>query len=173
MRTSIITGLQVSIRAGAAAAISVAAAEALGLDYPIYALIASIIIIDLSPARTRQLGLQRLAGTIIGAALGAATSVAGSYLTHVGPLAIAVGVLAAILVTDLLGLKDAAKLAGYVAGIVLLEHHDRPWLYAFYRLVETVLGIVAAFTVSVIPKLLKVEDLNQESLRNDRAQDQE
>jgi uncharacterized membrane protein YgaE (UPF0421/DUF939 family) len=131
----------------------------LGLEFPLYALIAAIIVTDLSALRTRQLGVQRLIGTIIGAALGAAVSTGANHLAHVGPLIIAAGVCAAMLLSHMLGLKEAAKLAGYVCGIVLLDHNAHPWSYALYRLVETVIGIGAAVTVSVVPKLLKVDEL--------------
>ena len=158
-----ISAFQVSIRAGTAAALSVVVAYVLGLEFPLYALIAAIIVTDLSAQRTRQLGLQRLIGTIIGAALGAVVSTGANHLAHVGPLVIAVGVFAAMLVSNLLGLKDAAKLAGYVCGIVLLDHNDHPWSYALYRFVETVIGIGAAVAVSVIPKLLKVDQFTGDS----------
>lgn len=156
------TALQVSSRAGAAAALAVFAAQTVHLQFPLYALIAAILVTDLSPARTRQLGLQRLIGTVIGASLGAAISIAMSHLEHVGLLTIAVGVSAAMLVSHLAGVKEAAKLAGYVCGIVLLDHHDHPWTYAAFRFVETVLGIAAAVTISFIPKFLKIEELSQQ-----------
>jgi uncharacterized membrane protein YgaE (UPF0421/DUF939 family) len=159
LKASGISALQVSIRAGTAAALSVVVAYVLGLEFPLYALIAAIIVTDLSALRTRQLGLQRLIGTVIGAALGATVSTGANHLAHVGPLIIAVGVFAAILISYMLGLKEAAKLAGYVCGIVLLDHNAHPWSYAWYRFVETVIGIAAAVTVSVIPKLLKVDEL--------------
>ena len=159
MKASGISALQVSIRAGTGAALSVVVAYLLGLEFPLYALIAAIIVTDLSALRTRQLGLQRLIGTIIGAALGATVSTGANHLAHVGPLIIGVGVFAAMLLSHMLGLKEAAKLAGYVCGIVLLDHNTQPWSYALYRLVETVIGIGAAVAVSVIPKLLKVDEL--------------
>jgi uncharacterized membrane protein YgaE (UPF0421/DUF939 family) len=157
-----ISAFQVSLRAGTAAALSVVVAHLLGLEFPLYALIAAIIVTDLSAQRTRQLGLQRLIGTIIGAALGAAVSTGANHLAHVGPLIIAVGVFAAMLLSNLLGLKDAAKLAGYVCGIVLLDHNAHPWSYALYRLVETVIGIGAAVGISLIPKLLKIDELTRD-----------
>lgn len=153
-----------SIRAGAAAAISVIVAHALKLEFPLYALVAAIIVTDLSASRTRHLGLQRLIGTIIGAVLGASLG-ALSPLAHAGPLLVAVGVFAAMLATHVLGVRDAAKLAGFVSGIVLLDHNDRPWRYALYRLVETLIGFAAAFAISLIPKLLKVPELKEEPLR--------
>ena len=63
------------------------------------------------------------------------------------------GVFAGMFLTRLLGLQGAARLAGYVCGIVLLDHDHQPWQYAVYRMTETVLGIGAALLVSVIPKL--------------------
>ena len=153
-----------SIRAGTAAAISVVVAHALKLEFPLYALIAAIIVTDLSASRTRQLGLQRLIGTIIGAVLGASLG-AVSELAHAGALLVALGVFAAILASHVLGVKEAARLAGYVSGIVLLDHNDRPWRYALYRFVETLIGIAAAFSISLIPKLLKVPDLNEDPLK--------
>lgn len=159
MKASGINALQVSIRAGTAAALSVVVAYLLALEFPLYALIAAIIVTDLSAQRTRQLGLQRLLGTIIGATFGAALSTGANHLAHVGPLIVAIGVFAAMLLSNLLGLKDAAKLAGYVCGIVLLDHNAHPWSYAWYRLVETVIGIGAAVGISLIPKLLKIDEL--------------
>ena len=162
--TSGTTALQVSTRAGTAAALSVFVAARLHLEFPLYALIAAIIVTDLSPARTRQLGFQRFIGTIIGALLGAALSMLMSGLPHVAVLMIAVGVWTAIFLSHLLGVKEAAKLAGYVCGIVLLDHNDRPWTYAALRFVETVIGIGAAVAISFVPKLLKAEELSQDSL---------
>jgi len=57
--------------------------------------------------------------------------------------------------SHILYLQAAAKVAGYVCGIVLLDHGDSPWSYALFRMIETALGIVAAMGVSVVPKLLK------------------
>jgi hypothetical protein len=70
---------------------------------------------------------------------------------------ISIGVFAAIFISHLLRMKDAAKVAGYVCGVVLLTHGDRPWSYAVYRVLETALGIAAGVSVSMFPTLLKAE----------------
>ena len=158
LRPSAVTALQVSTRAAAAAALAVVVARWVDLEFPLYALIAAIIVTDLSPARTRQLSLQRLIGTVIGAAVGAVISNTTAPATHSGPLTIAMGVLLAMLLSHVFRTTAAAKLAGYVCGIVLLNFGDHPWSYASYRFVETLIGITMAVIVSFIPALLTAED---------------
>jgi uncharacterized membrane protein YgaE (UPF0421/DUF939 family) len=137
--------------------LAVVVARLIELEFPLYALIAAIIVTDLSPARTRQLSLQRLVGTVIGATTGAVVSIM-SPATHGGPLTIAIGVLVAMLLSHVFRMTAAAKLAGYVCGIVLLNYNDHPWSYASYRFVETLIGITTAVIVSFVPALITADD---------------
>lgn len=148
---TLIPALQLSFRAAAAAALSLALAGLLQLDFPIYAMIAAVIVTDLSPAATRKLGLRRLAGTILGTVLGAALSA----LLPAGALTIGIGIFLAMFLSHVLRLSEAAKVSGYVCAIVLLEHAGDPLVYALYRFVETVLGIGVAFLISWVPKLIR------------------
>jgi len=63
-----------------------------------------------------------------------------------------------MLLSHLLHLRDAAKVAGYVCGVVLFSHGDHPWFYAFHRTIETALGIGMAILVSLVPKLLRATE---------------
>ena len=149
--STLIPALQLSFRAAFAAAVSYAVARALQLEFPLYAMIAAVIVTDLAPAETRKLGLRRLGGTVIGSVLGALLST----LLPGGALTIALGVFLSMFLTNLLRAPQAARVAGYLCAIVLLEHAAEPWTYAFWRFVETVLGIAVALLVSMVPKLLR------------------
>ena len=67
-------GLQLAVRAAAGASIAFAIAEVLRLEHPIIAFTAAVIVTDLKPAQTRELGLRRVGATIVGAVTGAVLS---------------------------------------------------------------------------------------------------
>jgi uncharacterized membrane protein YgaE (UPF0421/DUF939 family) len=130
---------------------ALALAQLLGLRYPVYALIAAVVVIDLDPTRTRELTLQRIAGTALGAAVGVALSVSLPGYSWV----IGIGIFASMCLCYPLRLHGAEKVTGYVCGIVMFDHAGAPLLYAGHRLVETLLGVGVAILVSFVPKLLR------------------
>ena len=150
-------GLQLSIRAAVSAGLAVAIAQFLELQYPLYALVGAVIVTDLSPLQTRQLGLQRLAGTVLGAGVGAAIS----HVLPPGPVTIGFSILLAMFLSYILRLRGAAKITGYVCGIVMLEHQGHQWSYALLRLIETIIGIGVALLVSFVPKLISIDKSRQ------------
>jgi uncharacterized membrane protein YgaE (UPF0421/DUF939 family) len=151
-------GVQLSVRAAVAAGLALVLARFLELEYPLYAFIAAVIVTDLSPSQTRRLGLRRVAATVVGAVCGAALS----PVLPPEPWAIGLGVLAAMLVSNVLQVDEGAKVAGYICGIVMLAYGSEPWSYALYRLIETILGIVAALLISVVPKLIRVDETERQ-----------
>jgi uncharacterized membrane protein YgaE (UPF0421/DUF939 family) len=153
-RPTVIAALQLSIRAATAAGLAVAFAHLLRLQYPLYALIAAVLVTDLSPSKTRTLGIPRLVGTLLGATLGGAL---GSLL-QAGTWVLGLGIFAGMFLSQLLRLHDSAKVTAYVCGVVLLNHGHEPWSYALCRIMETVLGIGMAVLVSFVPKLLRTDN---------------
>jgi len=143
-------GAKLAIRASLSAGLALAAAGQAGLPHPIYAMLAAVIVTDLSPPQARLLGLRRIVATVVGAGTGA-------LLTPVlpaGPFTVALAILVAMLLCIALRARDAVKVAGYTCGIVVLAHGEDHWRYASWRLVETVLGIGVAWLVSLVPALV-------------------
>ena len=150
---TLIPALQLSFRGAAGAAFAYAIARMLELQFPIYAMIAAVIVTDLSTLETRKLAWRRLAGTVIGSTLGAVLAL----LLPGGALTIGLGVFLCMFASHLVRLPEAARISGYLCAIVLLEYGADPWVYAFWRLVETVIGIAVAYLISLVPRLLRTE----------------
>src|SRR5882757_4882798 len=144
---------QLAVRASVAATVSLAMARVLQLDYPIYAFLAAIIATDLTPLQSRQLGLRRLIATVVGAVCGAL----GSPILPQEAWAIGFGILVAMFISQLLQVRTGAKMAGYICAIVMLHYGSEPWTYALLRLIETALGVIVAWAISYVPKLLHTE----------------
>lgn len=146
-----IKAVQLAVRAAAGATLALLIAGWLSLEFPIYAFLAAVIVTDLSPSETRRLGWQRIVATFIGAACGATFSV----LLPSGILAVGFGVLITMLICSLIRMQQAAKVGGYICGIIQLTYGTEPWTYACYRFVETMLGIAVAWCISLVPLLVK------------------
>lgn len=143
--------VQMAVRAALAATIAYWAAMFLESEYAIYALIAAVVVTNLSPQETRNLAIPRLIGTVVGAVGGAVAT----YVLPVGPLALGAAILVAMLTMYMLRMQAAAKISGYTAAIVMFTHSGDPWMYASLRAVDNVLGIGAAVLVSYLPKLIR------------------
>lgn len=143
-RENLITLGKHAIKLGLAATLAAVAAERLHLKYPIYALIAPIIIMGTTRGSTWSAGISRIKGTIIGTIAGAIfETIFGS-----NPLSLLAASTLVIFLCRYWGLGEAYRLAGYVTAIVLLEHSDQPWLYAWGRFLETTIGIGIALLVN-------------------------
>ena len=144
-----------ALRVAVAASLSLAIAQLLGLETPIFAFIAAVIVTDLDPAQSRQLGLLRIVATVVGALAGAVLA----HFIHPNPWTIGAGVAATMLICQLLKAPDGAKVAGFTCGIILLiPGEGGPWVHAFFRFVETLLGVCVAWSISYVPKLIRTDE---------------
>jgi uncharacterized membrane protein YgaE (UPF0421/DUF939 family) len=89
--------------------------------------------------------------------VGGVTGAALSMVLPSTPWAIGGGVLAAMLLCDLLGAREGAKIAGYICGLIVLEHSAEPWNDALLRMIETALGVTVAWVIAYVPKLIPPE----------------
>lgn len=149
-----LSGLQLALRAGVAAAIALAIGHLLGLQFPLFVMIAAVIVTDLKPSESRHLGFHRITGTVIGAGCGAIFS----SLVPSNPWTIGGGIAVAMLISHVLQGPDGARIAGFVCGVVMLYQGDDVWSYAIHRFVETAVGIAVAWSVSHIPKLIRIDE---------------
>jgi uncharacterized membrane protein YgaE (UPF0421/DUF939 family) len=148
-----VSAVQLSIRAAIAAGLAAWIATRLALEHPLYAFIAAVIATDLSAAQSRKLGLRRIFATAIGGICGAALS----QLLGPGSGAVGLAVFVAMVIGSLLGAGEGTRVAGFICGIVVLEHSAEPWLYGTQRFVETVLGVVIAWVISFLPRLVDTD----------------
>ena len=133
-----------ALKAATAATLAYVMAESLRWEYPFYAVIAAIIVMGSTSGSTWSLSIQRIIGTVLGAIVGALFSMTiGST-----PWALELSIFSAIFLSSVWKLSEAAKLVSYVSAIVILNHSQNPWIYAWGRLLETLLGISAALCVS-------------------------
>jgi uncharacterized membrane protein YgaE (UPF0421/DUF939 family) len=135
---------KMALKIAIASAISLIIAQGLQWEYPFYAVIAAIIVMSSTHGSTLKLGIQRLIGTTIGAIAGAIFAITlGS-----NSLSLALCVFVTIFFASYWKFNEAAKLAGYIAAIVILSHSQSPWIYAWHRYLETFLGISVALLVN-------------------------
>jgi uncharacterized membrane protein YgaE (UPF0421/DUF939 family) len=145
-----LSAIQLALRAGVAGGLATWIALSLALQHPLYAFVAAVIATDLSAAQSRKLGLRRIFATAIGGICGAALS----QLLGPGVAAVGLAVFVAMVVGSLLGAGEGTRVAGFICGIVVLEHSSEPWLYGAQRFVETALGVLVAWGVSFLPRLI-------------------
>ena len=146
-----LSAVQLAFRAGIAGGAALWIAMRLALEHPVYAFIAAVIATDLSAEQSRKLGLRRIFATAIGGLCGAALSL----LLGPGSGAVGLAVFVAMVAGSLLGAGEGARVAGFICGLVVLEHSVEPWVYGAQRFVETALGVLVAWAVSYVPSLIR------------------
>lgn len=156
-RRAVLAAIQLALRAGIAAGVALAIAQLAKLDLPIYAAVAALIVTDLKPRQSTILGVHRIVATILGAGCGGALSM----LLPAQPWAVGAGIAIAMLISDLVQGKDGVRVAGFTCAIIIATVGDAPWHFAFDRLVETLIGVVVAWAVSHIPKLIRLSPPKQ------------
>lgn len=138
--------LIIGLRCALAALAAVEVSRHFGLQYPIYALVAAILVTEYHGEETRQQSVTRFLGNAMGITAG---GVLGTFLGgHSWVMGLAAFVM--ILFCYSCGLTAAAKLSAFVAALTVMDHSTRPWLYGRDRITETLIGIGFAVLASLI-----------------------
>jgi uncharacterized membrane protein YgaE (UPF0421/DUF939 family) len=155
-------GVQLALRGSAAAALSLALGRWLNLDEPIFALIAAVIVTDRNVAESRKLAARRILSTTIGGLCG----VGLSSVFHQSSLEVAVSIFVAMMVSTAVTQLSDPKFAAYLCALILINHSERSLQYAYFLFFETALGIIVGWAVSMVPKLVHLDDAPDDQTRS-------
>ncbi|HEX5043948.1 MAG TPA: aromatic acid exporter family protein [Candidatus Polarisedimenticolaceae bacterium] len=150
--------LYVALRTGVASLLSVATLNAIGHDRAFSAIVAVALVTDGVPERTRQRGVQRLLGAVVGTMVGTSYQ----YLGASNIWLMALAIVTAILLCSLARWPHGMRIAGYLAGILVLHHPAAVWSYALDQFIEIVTGVGFAVLLSLVP-YVPIGSLSKES----------
>jgi uncharacterized membrane protein YgaE (UPF0421/DUF939 family) len=138
--------LIIGVRCALAALAAVKVSRLLGLQFPIYALIAAIMVTEYHGHETRQQSVTRFMGNVLGITAG------GILGTFCGGHAWVIGMATFIMVVFCYSFDFAiaAKYSAFVAALTVMDHSTRPWLYGWDRIAETLIGIGFAVLMSLV-----------------------
>lgn len=135
-----------AIKTGVAGLLSMVLAEFFGLPEGYWAVISAVIVMQSNIGAAVSAAWSRLAGTAIGAFVGALFVA----LWGVNAAAFGVAVTLTVLICAFLGLLDSYRLASATVAIVMLfGRPDVSWTVALHRFTEVSLGVVVALLVTV------------------------
>ncbi|HET6418728.1 MAG TPA: FUSC family protein [Geobacteraceae bacterium] len=135
-----------AVKTGIAGVVSLCLAELFSLREGYWAVISAVIVMQSSIGAAISAAWSRMAGTAIGAFMGAIFAA----LWGVNALSFGFAVTITVLVCAFLGLLDSYRLASATVAIVMLfAHADVTWIVALHRFLEVSLGVVVALLVTV------------------------
>ncbi len=134
------------------------------LDYGYWAVITTVIVMQVYVADSIQMCLYRFSGTIIGALLGIASILIfpDTLPCHFPAVMIPVGIL-----SFMTHYNTRYRMAAITAVIIIMTGFSMPHQvsFGFFRIVEIAIGLFCAFVVSVLVFPVRLVDLLNENLR--------
>lgn len=110
--------------------------------------VAAIVVLQSNLGGTYKAALMRFLGVLIGSALG------GLFTTFLGsnPFSLALSIFCTVILCSLLNLKDSIRMACLSVSVVMilwgLDRTLSPWIFAFYRAVDSTFGVIIALVVA-------------------------
>lgn len=125
--------------------------ELIGRQNPLFACSAAIICMKETVHYSYQMGVDRLAGTLLGGIVGLVFLLIKSHLTllHTEALVAGLGILTVIYLCNLLNKSGSSVISSIVVlAIVIGVGEKSPFLYALDRMFDTFIGIIIALLVN-------------------------
>jgi len=129
-----------------AAAFSLILAQQSRLEYPIYAVLAAVMVMGVTYKNTYIFGRNRMISTFIGV-------IGGAFFVRVlGGTNFWTFFLCVFFCSVIANWKfpDTTKSAGFMSAVLILSHSLAPWSYAWNRFWETLLGTAVALLVNYL-----------------------
>lgn len=136
-------------------------------DFPVYACITAIIMMQDTPEKSIYLGKARLIGTGIGGVMGTLFLWIGSFFSYtiLHIIIITISVIVGLTVCYIIKQKEACSICAVVIVVIIIGHTKNDmYLYAAIRIIETALGVIIAVLINryIWPNLKEKEDINNE-----------
>lgn len=140
--------LRLCVRVSLAAILTYVISQALHLPLPLWAVLTSVIVTQMSVGKSVKATIDYMIGTLGGAIYSGAI---GAFFPHAGPIATVVMLVIAIAPLALLSASSSRfSAAPFTAVMVILfPAHVSPLYSAFYRVIEVALGCGVSLVVSV------------------------
>jgi uncharacterized membrane protein YccC len=137
-----------SIRTAIAATVSLLIGRLFRLPEAYWAAITTLIVMQSTIAAAWSISKQRMAGTAMGAAMGALLATyAGQNIAVFGAGVFVLGVICALAHIE----RNAYRYAGITLAIIMLiAHTEPPWITAVHRFFEISLGIAAGLVLTAV-----------------------
>ncbi len=137
-----------NIKTALAVLICLLISEAFRLEYPFYAVIATIIGMENSITNSYTVGKNRVLGTIVGAICGLIFALIDPYSAVFS----AIGIVVVIYICNLLKWNKSISIASivFLAIMLNLRPGESPWFYSLNRVTDTLIGIGVAVAVNYL-----------------------
>lgn len=138
-----------TVKTAIAVGLSVAISYALKLEYPFYAAIACIVVLQIYSKDTVTAGRNRLLGTLAGGLAGSLFA----YLPFSKSIISVFGILVLFFVLSLLKLNKSMTIGGIVFMRILVDldySQETPLLFTYNRLLATFIGVLVAVAVNLL-----------------------
>lgn len=114
----------------------------------LWSAMASIVVMQANLGGTYKAAWTRFLGVLVG-------SIAGAIFIDMlgpGPISLGISVFLTIVLCSLLNIKDSFRIAGLSTAVIIimggLKSDIDPWLFSFYRFIDSLTGIIVALAVA-------------------------